>query len=109
VNLGGKKVAQIGTGASGIQVIQEIGPKVSHLTIYQRTPNYCLPMNQRKLDEKEEEKNKAEGKYEKAFKTTYTTFAGFDYDFSEKTFDESPEEREKFFHKLMVEEGGFRF
>jgi cation diffusion facilitator CzcD-associated flavoprotein CzcO len=110
VNLKGKKVAQIGTGASGIQVIQEIGPKIGHLTIYQRTPNYCLPMNQRKLDEKEEEKYKAEGKYEEAFKRTYQTFAGFDYNFSEKkTFDDSPEEREKFFHKLLIEEGGFKF
>lgn len=110
VNLKGKKVAEIGTGASGIQVIQEVGPKASHLTIYQRTPNYCLPMNQRTLDEKEEEKNKAEGKYEEAFARTYKTFAGFDYDFSEKnTFDHSPEEREKFFHKLLIEEGGFRF
>src|SRR3954452_2823274 len=67
-------------------------------------------MNQRKLDEREEEKNKAEGKYEGAFAKTDKTFAGFDYDFSEKkTFDDSPEEREKFFHKLLIEEGGFRF
>jgi cation diffusion facilitator CzcD-associated flavoprotein CzcO len=110
VNLRSKKVVQIGTGASGIQVIQEIGPKVGHLTIYQRTPNYCLPMNQRRLDEKEEEKNKAEGKYEEAFKRTYQAFADFDYDFSEKkTFDDCPEEREKFFHRLLIEQGGFRF
>jgi cation diffusion facilitator CzcD-associated flavoprotein CzcO len=40
MNTKGKKAAQIGTGASRIQVIQEIGPKVGQLTIYQRTPNY---------------------------------------------------------------------
>jgi cation diffusion facilitator CzcD-associated flavoprotein CzcO len=41
---------------------------------------------------------------------TKHTFAGFDYDFDEKsTFDVSAEEREKLYHKLMVEDGGFRF
>jgi cation diffusion facilitator CzcD-associated flavoprotein CzcO len=67
-------------------------------------------MNQRQLDPKEEAENKKNGKYEELFAKTYTTFAGFGYDFSEKnTFDDSPEEREKFFHRLLVEEGGFKF
>ncbi|KAK3710116.1 hypothetical protein LTR37_010547 [Vermiconidia calcicola] len=110
VNLKGKRIAQIGTGASGIQVIQEIGDSAKHLTIYQRTPNLCLPMNQRKLDVAEEDKRKAEGYYEESMKATRNTFAGFDYDFMDKnTFDDSPEEREKIYHKLMVEQGGFRF
>ena len=42
-----------------------------------RTPNYCLPMNQRKLDPNEEEKKKANGDYEKAFNDCRKTFAGF--------------------------------
>jgi cation diffusion facilitator CzcD-associated flavoprotein CzcO len=110
VNLKGKRVAQIGTGASGIQVIQEIGAATSHLTIYQRTPNYALPMNQRKLDPEEEKKKKESGLYEKSHAQCFKTFAGFDYDFSEKnTFDDSPEEREAFYHKLLIEEGGFKF
>ena len=110
VNLKNKRVCQIGTGASGIQCIQEIGDKTKHLTIYQRTPNYCLPMNQRMLDEKEEEQNKKDGKYQEAFDKVPHTFAGFDYDFSEKnTFDDTPEDREKFFQRLLVEEGGFKF
>jgi len=43
VNMKNKRVAQICTGASGVKVIQAIGPVVKHLTVYQRTPNYCLP------------------------------------------------------------------
>lgn len=39
VDLKDKKIAVIGTGASGIQVIQETGPLCKHLTVYQRTPN----------------------------------------------------------------------
>jgi len=110
VNLKNKRIAIVGTGASGIQTIQECGAAAKHLTIFQRTPNYCLPMNQKLLDEKEEEEKKASGKYDEAFKTCYNTFAGFAYDFSEKnTFDDSLEEREKFFEKLFVEDGGFSF
>ncbi|KAH7872186.1 uncharacterized protein C8R40DRAFT_1205178, partial [Lentinula edodes] len=33
----GKCVAVLGTGASGVQVIQAIGPEVKHLTVFQRT------------------------------------------------------------------------
>ncbi|MEI4271172.1 alpha/beta hydrolase fold domain-containing protein [Klenkia sp. LSe6-5] len=44
VDLTGKRVAVVGTGASGIQVIQEIADKVGHLTVFQRTPNYATPL-----------------------------------------------------------------
>jgi cation diffusion facilitator CzcD-associated flavoprotein CzcO len=42
-DLTGKRVAIIGTGASAVQVIPEIAPKVEHLTVYQRTPIWCFP------------------------------------------------------------------
>lgn len=110
VNLKGKRIGQFGTGASGIQCAQEIGDKAKTLTVYQRTPNFCLPMNQRKLDPEEEQRKKDDGTYEREFAKTRETFAGFTYDFLEKnTFDDTPEEREALFHKLLVEEGGFRF
>lgn len=79
---------------------QEIGDSVKHLSLFMRTPNYCLPMNQRKLDPNEEEKKKANGDYEKAFNDCRKTFAGFTYDFVDRnTFDDTPEQREKFFRK----------
>lgn len=110
VNLKGKKIAQIGTGASGIQVIQEIGDQAKELIIYQRTPNLCLPMNQAKLDPEEEKKKKENGEYEEKMKLTRETFAGFYYDFLTKnTFDDNAEEREKTYNRLMNEEGGFTF
>lgn len=67
-------------------------------------------MNQTPLEEDRNEQLKKEGKFDEAFGSCYNTFAGFHYDFIEKnTFDDSPEEREKFFHHLLIEEGGFRF
>jgi cation diffusion facilitator CzcD-associated flavoprotein CzcO len=109
VNLKNKRVALIGTGASGVQVAQEIGPVVQYLTIFQRTPNFALPMRQTKLDPEEEKKKKAEGEYQAKFDMLPTTFAGFSYDFLKKaTFDHNAEEREAVYRDLW-EKGGFRF
>lgn len=110
VDMKRKRVAVIGTGASGVQTIQEVGKDAQQLTVYQRTPNYALPMNQKKVDDEKVAEQKKSGYYEDTFKHVYTTFAGFTYDFEPKnTFDVSPEEREKFYHHLLVEEGGFMF
>jgi len=66
-------------------------------------------MKQGILDEKEEVKKKADGKYEEEFEKTRKTFSGFTYDFVEKnTFDDTPEDREKFFQSLF-DQGGFRY
>ena len=43
LDLTGKRVAIIGTGASAVQVIPEIAPIVEHLTVFQRTPIWCFP------------------------------------------------------------------
>ena len=43
VDLSGKRVAIIGTGASAVQVIPEIAPKVKQLNVFQRTPIWCFP------------------------------------------------------------------
>ncbi|GFG69270.1 flavin-containing monooxygenase [Mycolicibacter senuensis] len=42
-DLTGKRVAVIGTGASAVQVIPEIAPIASSLTVFQRTPIWCFP------------------------------------------------------------------
>jgi cation diffusion facilitator CzcD-associated flavoprotein CzcO len=42
-DLTGKRVAIIGTGASAVQVIPEIAPIVERLTVFQRTPIWCMP------------------------------------------------------------------
>ncbi|HET6153195.1 MAG TPA: NAD(P)/FAD-dependent oxidoreductase [Marmoricola sp.] len=47
VDLTGKRVAIIGTGASAIQVIPEIATKVAHLDVYQRTAPWVMPRHDR--------------------------------------------------------------
>ncbi len=43
VDLRGKRVALVGTGASAVQVVPAIAPQVAQLTVFQRTPIWCLP------------------------------------------------------------------
>lgn len=45
----GKRFAVIGTGSSGSQTIETVGPHVKHLTVFQRTPNLCNPRRQELL------------------------------------------------------------
>jgi cation diffusion facilitator CzcD-associated flavoprotein CzcO len=45
----GKRVAVIGTGASAIQFVPQIQPKVAHLDLYQRTPPWILPKPDRPI------------------------------------------------------------
>lgn len=106
VDVTGKKVAVIGTGSTGIQIAQECAKKAKELTVFQRTPNLCLPMQQASLTAKEQDDRKED--YEQFFRDRKTTFAGFPFDFVQKnTADDSPEDREKFFEQLW-QEGGFK-
>jgi cation diffusion facilitator CzcD-associated flavoprotein CzcO len=52
-DLTGKRVAIIGTGASAIQIIPSIAPIVEQLTVFQRTPIWCLPKPDRALSRRE--------------------------------------------------------
>lgn len=51
--LEGRRVGVIGTGASAVQVIPAIAPVVEKLTVFQRTPIWCLPKPDRPLGARE--------------------------------------------------------
>src|SRR5882724_9436771 len=74
LDLAGKRVGVIGTGASGVQVAQEAAAVATHLTVFQRTPNLALPMRQRKLDDDTIRRMK-EG-YPLAYQKRRTSFGG---------------------------------
>ncbi|THV06410.1 cyclohexanone monooxygenase [Dendrothele bispora CBS 962.96] len=103
-----KRVGVIGTGASGVQVIQEVAPDVDHLTVFQRTPNMALPMRQEKVSKETQDKMKEE-LYPTIFRRLRQTFGGFAYHLiTEKgTMDATPEER-RLLWETYWEQGGFR-
>jgi cation diffusion facilitator CzcD-associated flavoprotein CzcO len=49
VDLTGKRVAIIGTGASAIQIVPEIVDQVAELQLYQRTPPWVIPRTNEEL------------------------------------------------------------
>lgn len=53
VDLAGKRVAVIGAGSTAIQVVQESAKVSSRLIQYIRTPNFAVPMRQRKISKEE--------------------------------------------------------
>src|SRR6478672_3796073 len=79
VDCKGKRVGVIGTAATGIQVIQTIASQVDQLTVFQRDPEYAIPMKNPKLTEVDR------ASYRKRFNElrhrVMRTFAGFDSDF----------------------------
>jgi cation diffusion facilitator CzcD-associated flavoprotein CzcO len=46
-DLSGERVAVVGTGASAVQFVPEIQPKVGRLTLFQRTPAWVIPRGDR--------------------------------------------------------------
>lgn len=51
VNFQGKRVAIVGTGATGVQIIPKLAHVAKELTVFQRTPNYVLPGRNYAIDE----------------------------------------------------------
>lgn len=99
VNLKGKRVAVVGTGATGIQVIQTIAPQVGSMKVFVRTPQYVIPMRNPKYSKEDWEKWGS--RFHELKKRVRQTFAGFDYDFDAGPWDEkTPEERRAVLEKL---------
>jgi cation diffusion facilitator CzcD-associated flavoprotein CzcO len=104
VSFEGKRVAVIGTGATGVQTIQEVAKTAGHLTIFQRTPNWCAPLHNSKIDAEEMAKIKAG--YPEMFKRCQETFACFLHTPDPRSvFEVTPQEREAFFEKLYADRG----
>lgn len=91
VAVAGKRVGVVGTGATGIQVIQTIVDDVDALTIFVRTPQYALPMRNPSYDESDVAAYKA--RFEELRETLPHTFTGFEYDFAKSWADSTPQER----------------
>ncbi|MBI2727446.1 MAG: NAD(P)/FAD-dependent oxidoreductase [Polaromonas sp.] len=44
VSFEGLRVGVIGTGSTGIQIVQDVGPQAGELFVFQRTPSFTMPM-----------------------------------------------------------------
>ena len=104
VDLAGKKVAVIGTGATGIQVIGEIADKVGDLTVFQRRPNWAAPLNNGPISDVEMADIRA--RYDEIFATCARTPGGFEHEPDRRGFYEvSREERLALWDRLYDNPG----
>ena len=104
VEMAGKKVAVIGTGATGIQVIGEIADKVGELTVFQRRPNWSAPLGNGPIGEAEMADIRR--RYDEIFTTCARTPGGFEHEPDRRGFYEvSREERVKLWDSLYGKPG----
>ncbi len=88
VDLKNKRVGVIGTGATGIQVIQTVAPEVAELTVFQRTPNYAIPMSNPEYSKTEFSQVRAN--YPATREMVQNSFVGFDTDVHPRDFHDVP-------------------
>jgi cation diffusion facilitator CzcD-associated flavoprotein CzcO len=104
VDFAGKRAAVIGTGSSGVQVIPTIADEVASLTVYQRTANWCTPLNNGAISDDEQVQLRAE--FEAIRETLSTSPSGFLHPMHDRqTFDDSLEERLAFFETMWNSPG----
>jgi cation diffusion facilitator CzcD-associated flavoprotein CzcO len=104
VSFEGKRVAVIGTGSTGIQVIQEVAKTAAQLTVFQRTGNWSAPLNNRPITDEEQRDLKAN--HAEIFNRCTETNAGFIHQTDpRRAVDVPAEKREAFWEKLYGEPG----
>jgi cation diffusion facilitator CzcD-associated flavoprotein CzcO len=104
VEMAGKKVAVVGTGATGIQVIAEIADKVGELTVFQRRPNWSAPLNNGPISDAEMADIRS--RYDEIFAVCARTPGGFEHEPDRRGFYEvSREERLALWDRLYDEPG----
>jgi cation diffusion facilitator CzcD-associated flavoprotein CzcO len=104
VRFNGRRVAVIGTGATGVQTITEVAKTAGHLTVFQRTPQWCAPLHNAKISK--EEMRRIRLNYPEIFARCQETYGCFIHATDPRSaLDVTPEEREAFWEKLYSEPG----
>ena len=104
VDVAGKRVAVIGTGSSGVQVIPAIAGDVAALTVYQRSANWCTPLNNAAISPEEQRQLRAD--FEAMCAILNTSASGFLHPVHDrKTFDDPIDVRRAFFEAMWNSPG----
>lgn len=102
-----KRVAIVGSGATGVQLVEQLSKRSKELTVFLRSPNIAFPMRQRVMSQ--EEQNSYKSIYETIFKACRNSSSGLPYCApSGSTFDVPDEQLEATYEELWGR-GGFNF
>ena len=104
-----RKVGVIGAGATTVQLVPRIAPETGHLTVFQRTPNWCFPMNNMPMPKEYEQHVKSI--YPEVRRQEYgnrgagVVLVGFEVRLpsDRKVFDISAEEREQIYENMWAD------
>ncbi|MGQ0698427.1 MAG: flavin-containing monooxygenase [Panacagrimonas sp.] len=106
VDFTGKRVGVIGTGSTGMQVIPEIARQATHLTVFQRTANYAVPLGNAPVAPEQRRWNAENWQQIRA--KSRDRFLGAPYESPEPSaLAATPEQRRARYDRLW-NEGGFR-
>jgi cation diffusion facilitator CzcD-associated flavoprotein CzcO len=104
VDFAGKRVAVVGTSSSGVQVVPTVLPEVAQLTVFQRTANWCTPLNNSPITPDEQVQLRAG--FEALRQTLNTSVSGFAHPVNERAaFDDTPEQRQAFYETMWNSPG----
>ena len=104
VTFSGKDVAVVGTGASGVQMIQEISKTAKSLTVFQRNPNWCTPLHNKEISKSE--MHEIRKSYPHTFQACGASDGGFIHTAEDRNaLDVTEEEREKFWEEQYAKPG----
>ena len=107
VDFAGQRVAVVGTGSSGVQLIPAIADEVASLTVYQRTANWCTPLNNTPITDDEQAQLRAD--FEAIRETLNTSVSGFLHVAHDRAaFDDSADERRGVLRKDVGQPGVFQ-
>ena len=106
MDLTGKRVGVIGTGATAVQLIPEIAGEVAHLTVFQRTANYCAPLRNGPIDPDAQREIKAS--YPEIFKKCSETPGAFMHESDPRSAMEVSQEERLEQHERLWAEPGFK-
>ncbi|HVV37265.1 MAG TPA: NAD(P)/FAD-dependent oxidoreductase [Acidimicrobiales bacterium] len=99
-----QRVAVVGTGSSGVQIVPVIAEEAASLTVYQRSANWCTPLNNAPIRPDEQRALRAE--FDALCHVLNTSAAGFLHQPHDRgAFDDSDEERLAFFEKMWHSPG----
>jgi cyclohexanone monooxygenase len=107
VDFTGKRVAVIGTGSTGIQVVPEVAKQAAQVTVFQRTPNYAIPGRNRALTD--EDRQDIRDRYPEIWALTQSHASGFAIPETRTMFSELDEDERRAVLAGAFERGGFEF
>ena len=105
VNFAGKRVGIIGSGPTAVQIIQSIAPECAHLTVFQRTANWCTPLRNRPITPEEQVELKQ--KAHEIFDLCKRTWAGFIHEPDPRNGVDVPKAERLARYQELYDRGGF--